>query len=976
MTPVGNRKLSQNTVFGVAGVLLAVFVAAAPDAFAQGTNGTIRGAVTDETGSALPGVTIVTTSPALLVPQLLIISDNDGNYLIRELPVGSYRVTYELPGFQRFVREAIEITARFTATINVTLAVGALQETITVTGASPVVDVASTEATESLSQEYLSDVVPVTRNLQDFASVMPGITPGRRPNIGGGEPTGGVFDTSYASDRQQGSYLMDGVEARQGGGGGILAGHGPDLAAMEELTISTVAGSAEQTIPGVFINMIIKSGGNMFSGRSEVQLQDQALQGNNLPDEVRAQGVNIGDATITNREFTGDLGGPIVRDRLWFYGAYRTQRTKKTALGFSFGRGEDGQYGTSDDIPGYQRVLLRNITGKFTYQASQNYKLIAMYTHNRQDFPTGPTTVGRTTPFEATTRMEWQPNQQKVEIQGSPSSRLVFQARLGRNYYLVKYSYKEPGSNNPFCECEVVDGIPTQFDNDLRINSGPTLSLAHRPRERWQPTGSVSWFPETEFAGTHEFKAGFKFFREYHGTGANEGLHGNYRLYFDTVDGVPSQPFEFRSYNYPIRQRNRMNEGGLYIQDAWRPHARLTLNLGLRYDHFYTFVPPQSKAPSQFGEGGDFPRVEANIWKQWAPRLGMAYDVGGDGRTVAKFTYGLYNMTPGDSFAGAYNKNGTIWKQYRWQDLNGNRDYDPGEVDLDVNGPDFVTLSSPRNNFVNPDLQGPTTHELTASVERELGADLGVKFMYILSNEVDLYENVNILRTHSDYTIPLSFTDPGADGRVGTADDGGPLTVWDYPTELRGGQFVGIQRQNRAGGDSRPRTQTFEVSIQKRFTGRWSVLGSASASKLNQPIDGIVENPNEERFNLNDELRWNAKMTGNYELPYEISLNGTFQIYSGLGGQRTARFRTPNGNVTLRMEPWGSQRSGVRPILNLRVAKNVGMDRGRLRLGLDVLNVLNNASPWGTNWLSGPTFADTRILDLPRIARVVLLYSF
>ena len=970
--------LSWNRFLSVVAVLLAVSVLAAPDAFAQTTNGTIRGTINDETGGALPGVTVVATSPALLVAQIVVVSGGDGNYLLPELPIGEYQVTYELGGFQQFVRSEIDIPSRFTATINVTMVIGALTESITVAGASPVVDVASTTNQQRLTTESLVDVIPVTRTIQDFAATMPGITPGRRPNIGGGEPTGGVFDTSYASSSQQGTYLVDGVDARQGGGGGQLAGHAPDLASMEELSISTVAGSAEQALPGVYISMIIKSGGNQFAGRYEAQLQSGRFQGNNLPQLIKDQGVNIGDATVYNREYTADIGGPILRDRLWFYGAVRHQGTQKNTLGFAFTPGADGEYGTTDDLPGVRDSSLRNLTGKFTLQLSQNYKFIAMYTHNREDFPMGISQNGRSTPFEATNRMLWQPNEQKIEIQGSPSSRMVFDLRLGRNYYLVSYSAK-PAGYNALCDCTLASR-PSQYDNDTRINTGPSLSLAQRPRERWQPMGSLSWFPENEALGTHEIKTGFNFYKEYHGTGSNEGLAGNYRLYFDTVGGVASQPYEFRAYNYPLRQRNNMNETGIYVQDTWRPHDQLTLNLGLRLDTFRAWVPPQSKAPAGFGFlGGDFPKTDVLNWREVAPRLGIAYNLTGDGKTVAKFTYGHYNMTPADSFAGAYNKNGVAWHQYSWNDLNGNRDYDPGEVDLDINGPDFQGLSSARNNIINPDLRNPTTKELTVSVEREIGADMGLSVTYIKVNEQDLYENVNVLRPYSAYTIPLSFTDPGPDGTVGTADDGavGAVTVWDYPASMKGAAFVGNKRTNRASGDG-PHTQTLEVTMTKRQTGRWSVLASAAATKWDQPRNGIEETPNEAYFNVNDTWSWQAKMTGSIELPYEMSLNGTAQIYNGLPGARTARFRTPNGNVTLRMEPLGAQSSGARPVLNTRLSKNLSLGGGqsRVRLSLDLLNILNNSSPWSVNYASGVTFGDIRTIDLPRIARFSFSYRF
>lgn len=951
--PIRDLRLHGGIVLRVVSVLFAVILLAGPHVSAQSrANGTIRGNVTDDTGGALPGVTITVTSPALLLPQVLGVTGADGGYSFPDLPIGQYRLTYELPGFQRLVREELQLTAGFTATVNVSLKLGAIEETITVTGASPVVDIASTTPTTNLTAKVLTEVIPATRTLQDIGATTPGIMPQRRANLGGGSATGGFYESAYGESSQN-TILVDGVNTRQGAGS---SGTGPDMTSMEELQVVTIAGGADQALPGVYLRMIVKSGGNTFSGRYEAQGQHHRFQSNNLSKELRAQGVSVGDAALHSAEFTGDLGGPLVRDKLWFYTALRYQDSDQTTLGFVRERGPDGVYGTADDVPMTRPATLDNETVKFTYQAARNYKLIGFYTRNGEKFPVNQST-SRFTPYEATSRFHWNPNEQKGELQGMPTNRFLFNVMVGRHYYDANYYPQEEFAH-----------LPASFDNTTRFNTGPSLNNVRRPRESWQPEGSVSFF-----AGDHELKAGFSLYRQYQGDVTLAGLHGSYRLILN--NGVPLQ---LQTYNYPVNPRNHLNEGGLYVQDTWRLARRITLNLGLRLDSFHTWIPEQTKEAGEFSPAGSFERIETGSWRELAPRLGVVYDLIGDGKTVLKSTFGLYNHTPSDAFPAAYNRNAPSSTTYRWRDLNNNGDYDPGEVNLDTNGSDFLSTSSAANNILNPDLRNPSTGEFTVSVERELMADFGARLSYYYRRRSDLYQNVNVLRPYGAYTTEIPRQDPGPDGLLGTGDDGGLVTVYDYPTALRGSRFVANQRTNRSP-DQDDSTQVVEVSVTRRTTGRWGMLGSFSAQKNHQWLSGIPASPNDDYFNLDTTWDWQGKFTGHYDLPWNVGLSGTYVIYSGVTGQRTVLFGgIPSAStVTLRVEPYGTQRAPVRPLMNLRVAKDVSaVGAGRFRLSLEILNALNSAGPWSMSWLSGPTFGNINQTEMARILRGSITYDF
>jgi len=928
-------------------------------------NATIRGRVTDATGGALPGVSVAATSPALITPQVAVVTDAAGEYALPDLPIGLYRVSYDLTGFQRFVRDGIQLTAGFTATINVVMRIGSVEESITVSGQSPIVDMTSATPRVSLPATFITDVLPVTRNVQEYMATAPGVVPSARADLGGGLNSGGQY-SAYGLGSQA-TYLIDGVDTRQGAGGSQQQGIGPDFASMEELQVVPVAGAAEQALPGLLLNMIVKSGGNQYHGRYEVQGQDDSLQSSNLTPELIAEGVNVGDTILNSFESSGDLGGRFIKDKLWFYGALRYQHAERTVLGFSLSPGPDGRYQTADDVPGTKLSHLHNETIKLTEQAGRAYRLIGLYTYNGENF--NIFNANRNLPWEATQPLRFYPQQAKAELQATPSGRLLFNLLLGMQ--------KANSSTQPVPN-RAANGAPSALDNATLLNTGPVLGFRTRPRISVEPVGSVSYFPSRELGGKHELKAGFKFYWQQQQSKWMEGLHGNYKLIFDTVGGIAHQPFQIQTVNYPVNPVQRLNEGGLYVQDAWRPTARLTMNVGIRYDSFHTWLPAQSKEVSQFSTAGSFPELETGTWRQWAPRISAAWDLFGTGKTVLKSTLGRYNHTPGDEFNEVYNRNGVVTTTYRWRDLNGNGDYDPGEVDLNTNGPDFVSIASGTTTLVNPDLRNPYTTQFTVGVDRELMPNFAGRFNYIYLSQTDLSSTINVLRPYNIYEALAPRQDPGPDGTLGTTDDGGNIVLYDYPAAYRGSAFVSNMRVN---GDAahRPVFKTYEVVLTRRATGRWGLLGSASATKNHRYLTVVPSSPNDDYFNVDDTWDWQAKITGNYEFPLKVTLSGSFQAYSPVKGQRTNLFRNiPSlSTATIRMEPFGETQGSARTLLNLRFSRTFAVrTTGRLKVGFDLMNALNGASPWMQSYASGPTFANILQIDSPRIARGSLTFSF
>jgi len=356
---------------------------------------TIEGRITDESNAAVPGVSVTIKSPALQLPEVTEISQSDGQYRFVDIPIGVYRVQYQLAGFQTVVHEDVRLNAGFVARIDVVLKIGGLNESITVSGQSPVVDVSTTAGITNFTHEMLQSV-PNTRSMWQVLAMSPGVRPAGTPDVGGSQLGIQQGYKNYGTTGQV-TPQLEGINTRQADS---TAGFFYDYAALEEAQVKAVGNEAEVALPGTNWIAIVKSGGNDFHGQYFFSGEQSSIQSDNLDDKLRANGVTSGNALRHVTDAGADLGGRIVRDKLWFYGALRDQRRQNEVIGYVQDAGKDGIYQTSDDTPGYQDLILTNQTFKTTFQASRSNKVIGFYQRNLKDEP--QSTAGRFVPFEAT----------------------------------------------------------------------------------------------------------------------------------------------------------------------------------------------------------------------------------------------------------------------------------------------------------------------------------------------------------------------------------------------------------------------------------------------------------------------------------------------------------------------------------------------------------------------------------------------
>ena len=946
-------------------------VAGLDTALAQSiASGTIHGTIKDESGGALPGVTATLTSRSLQVPELTTASDAQGSYRFVDLPAGTYRLKLELGGFATVIREDLRLTVGFVARIDATMSVGGLQETLTVNGQSPVVDVSSTSASVAFTKEVL-DAVPRGRDLQNIFAMAPGVTPAV-PDVGG---------STMAQRQNVSSYGVAAQPKLQVEGMNITMGADQNTAiyfndnTLEEVQIKTSGNDAEVSVPGISMVAVMKSGGNDFHGTYVSAFESPKAQSSNLDNSLRSQGLMATSPLKSFYDVSADLGGRLVRDKLWFYGAYSRQAKNEGVLGFVSGPGPDGKY--ADGPLAESQTYLAQYAMKLSYQISKNNRLVYAWQRGTKAQPQNG--ASRFVPLESTRDYKNPTAIQKAELQSTLNSRTLLNIVGGYSGYVTDYD-----AARSYARADA----PTRMDLETGLTTGSAALHQNKTRDRYQVEGSVSFFPDRSFGGKHELKTGGMMYRDRSSDGYLNNVQPNYILITDKINGVSGTPSQIQIYNTPVLPSDHEDIYAWYLKDTWRVASRVTVNLGLRWERQHSYLPAQTKPPARdfpaLFPGGSFPYKEIGTWTSTVPRMGVAWDLGG--KSVVKGSFGLYNYIFGDTFGDAYNTNATGSATFRWHDLNGDKLYEPGEVNLDPNGPDSLGIAGASSAVLNPNLKEPKTWESTASFERELAPALGFRAMYVYRRLVSYFDTPgpNILRPFSVYDIPITRRDPGPDGILNTADDGGKVTFYDYEPAYFGNAFLRTQATNSPNED---RFHSMEFTVTRRSSGRWMGEVSYFVVKNHRWLTRTFNSRNDYFFPVDDTWTWAGNASGSYRLPWNVSISGFLQSKSGILGQRTYIFRRadPDGgrsiaqlnNVTLRLEPFGSRRLAAINILNLRANKDLSLGRG-LKLGIDfdVFNVLNTNAPTAATFASGPTFGYVTGVIPARIARIAARLRF
>jgi len=725
-------------------VLFALLLAALPvPAFAQGggasSTGTIQGRVTDAQGAVLPGVTVTATSPSALGAQTAVTSET-GNYRFPALPPGVYTVVYELAGFNTVRREGIQLALGFTATLNIELALATLQETVTVTGESPVIDTTATRVQQNFKTEQLMSI-PNGRDMWSLLAVTPAVQM-TRIDVGGNRAGTQTGYSAYGLTGQV-RVLIEGINTTEGTGG---AGFYFDYSSLEEVFLGTTAQTAEMPNPGVQSQFIARSGGNQFSGEAYLDWYNGSLQGSNIPQDVIDRGIREHSNEIDKYyDWALNVGGPILQDKLWWFGTYRTQKNAVAQPAFAF----DSTFDTK----------LWNAVGKLTYQVNQNNKLIGYYQWGQKSQPlrllgcTGCAAYTYTDPGQTTLQDSgsWV---YKGEWNSTISDKVYLEVRAGDfGYY---FPLLANGSENFLWRdtgAAVVEGAERRWQLD---------------RDRKQLNVASTYFLDTASAGTHTFKAGLEVLREKGWEGFEQRWGGNVEtIYANGVSssvsfGFPSASGEVGSLSAhdDLQSIAAIDVIGLFVNDTWN-WGKLTMNLGARYDSYKGWLPEQAQLGGTNGPytlaAQSFAEVDQYTWNSFAPRVGFIYDFSGEGRSVLKANYGLFWHNPGVTLGSSANPNiPEKFVTYNWNDANRNRRYDAGET---VGNPTAQQVSGTIS--LNPDIKQPFTHEAGVFFEQQLTDTIGTRVGFVYKTEDDLTGNTFPGRNalNGAYSVPFNFVD-------------------------------------------------------------------------------------------------------------------------------------------------------------------------------------------------------------------------
>jgi len=967
-------------------IALAVCVTGAVSASAQPTTGSINGTILDNTGGVLPGVTITVESPALLGAQTTV-TDASGDYRFPSLPPGSYRLTYALPGFATIVREGVIIQIGFTATVNVKMMIATLEETVTVSGESPVVDVQNTAVKNAFNAEMMKNI-PNARDIWSLIAEAPGMTVSRF-DVGGSTAGTQTGYTSYGSSGQN-RVQIDGANTTEGTS---AAGFYFDYGAFDEVSFGiSSAADASMPTPGVLVNTVLKSGGNEFHGDVYFDYENESLQGDNTTNdaELVKQGLGQGTKIVKYYDPNGNLGGPIKRDKLWFFTSWRWQEVQTTTAGWPF---DDPNNPGPDFL-----TRLRNATYKLTYQLTPNNKIthFLQYGHKLQPYRNAQAAYS----LDAVYRQDSGSWAGKVEYNWIARPTLYFDMRA------ATFAYNWP--NNPYTPDLQVGTPSTIAPRRTDIGTGNTAGgyPGYRyDRRRYQGEMVGSAYRDAWLGSDHSIKFGWLSEIEWI-SDEEMTTRDNVILQFNSASGADfTTPYRVQLRNSPTRSIDKLWHHGLFLQDQFNIGKKVTVNAGVRWDYYNAFQPEQPVREAPFRDffyggvplqtsAGPFSLPAASFAGTWvvpakdsiikyagviAPRFGLSWDLRGDGRTVVKFNAGRFYANPGVGNSGDVNPIVLTTATFDWTDLNGDRLFQMNELGR------YRSLSGGSNNTVSSDLKDPWTDEVSAFVERQVITDMGVRVGFVykkLNNQLDL---MDLGRPYDLWSVPVSRTDPGPDGLTGTADDGPGFTSYNLADTSTVSRFEWQSRE-----DYDHWYKNIDLTVTKRMSHRWSLVSSFLYTWSHRTWFGSPRNGNEALNNVADSSIWTFKLFGTYEAPFDIRISPVLRHQAGDPLTRRLSVSTNGGTYTMVVEPEGSYREDNVTIFDIRTEKQFRLGSRRLGLFFDLYNINNsNAAqtldsivgrrnvlqPDGTS-LNLQRFLRPTVIISPRIAKFGLKFSF
>lgn len=1005
MTPIEEGNVFQLRSRCFLLVFLALLGLAAPG-LAQST---IAGLVTDESGSVLPGVTVEASSPALIERVRSVVTDGAGRYSIVDLRPGEYSLSFALPGFNSVNRPGIVVASNVNVPINTILKIGALEEAITVTGGTPVVDVQTTARREVISREML-DAVPTARNMQQIGALIPGLkTSGS--DVGGANAMNQTYISGHGVARKETTYQLDGMDIRTLSTDGTIQNY-VNEAANQEMVFQTSAIGADTSAGGVRLNIIPRDGGNVYRGSLYSGGSPKSWIADNITQDLRDRSFTVGDSTKQIFEISSYVGGPIQRDRLWFFGAVRRQAVDQifadTYSTDTLNR-SNWWIPPTNAGPGINDQYIINLTGRLTAQLSSRDKLTVFldrgFKWQGHDLVAGDhaETSSRITDPKNSVYYVGQ-----AKWTSTMSSRLLVEAGYSSSLLTRTSLYQPDVVQGPRGSAEwYANAAHQDLITGRRWKSSPDGERGVYPG-RYVVSSAVSYV-----TGSHASKVGVQW-----GFGSERNtrtqLADLVQLY---RNGVPDS---VRVFNTPTVAQESMNADlGLYAQDTWTRN-RLTLNLGARLDHFNSSIEATTMPAGRFAPERQMARVE-NLpnWTSISPRVGAAYDLFGNAKTALKASVGRYMETWSVGFANRYNPVSVANESRPWSDC----DFLPGTstcsgASLATNGDDIA-----QDNEIGPTqnsrfglpvaIRRPAEGikrgyniETTVGLQHQLRQGFGLNAVWYRRTLHNQARTDNLLVTNADYT-PVNVVSP-IDGSVITAYNLNPQKL---------GQ---VDQVDTTSSDSSLRRNTYN-GFELSFTGKLPFGGSAFGGWTSERTVDVAcdfrSDPNTLRFCDQSQLGIpflnEFKVAGSQPLPFGLVASVTLSSYAGgpvaavapVAGSATFTGLSTNWNLTRTTRyaadcigpcvpgalviPGLTQTSLIVPLtapgtkfLERREQLDFGIRRvfkfgsKELNTSAQVFNLTNSNSILGENQTFGTSLGRPTATLQPRIMRVSAQFTF
>ena len=921
----------------------------------------IVGTVRDESGAILPGVTVEVSSPALIEKVRSATTDDTGQFRIVNLSPGTYAVTFTLPGFSSVKREGVALTGTFTATINADLKVGALEETITVSGATPLVDMQSVTKQTVITRDII-DALPAARNIQAAAVMIPGVTTsgvvgqsGR--DVGGStklqQPSIVFRGNAQNIQRWDGFHLGNLAGANTGAGTSFYVND----AIAQELAYSSGADSAEMGNPGLYIDLVPKDGGNRFSGSAFFDYTHEPWAWSNHSARLKARGINDVTRVYEISDVNGGFGGPILRDRLWFYGAARFETLDVSVVDNYYDRNPAPYLYEPDlDRPAHDSGDIPNQSIRLTWQGTSKDKVQFWFTNQnkRRQFYNISATV---TPDGAGRQVTKYAQPITLRWTRTQTSRLLLEGGAAMGRTLFHNGYRE--TVTPAFDAATIQSTPIYAITDLSNNRSFGASIVGY--QAFGGTMKVGRFAATYVTGSHAFKSGIEYGVGHGPNGARNWFTGDVTMNFN--NGVPQQV----TLRIPRDQDDGYRDFQMFVQDRWTL-GRATLTGGLRYDYFVGIVNDSTLPASRWNAAQFFPGFEVQHWKDISPRGGISYDLFGNGRTALKVSVARYVAPESNGTAQNLNPQTTIGRTdlRTWRDLNG--DFSIYNADGSVQWDELGSTSNVNFGKTIPStatrdprtLDGwgvrGSTIEWQVIAQHELSSRVGLAAGYYRRNDGNLTTVDNTLVTNNDYTGPFCITAP----RHADLPGGGGYPIcglYDVTARARGLQQNHTTFSSNFG-DIVSQYQGFDASANIRLrTGTFINTGvNMQQRRLDTCAADRIDSPEAQFCNQLTPYRPDFKISASHTLPWAFQISGLFQLSPG--PQITASWSAPNSVIApalgrdlaagatavktiMLIEP-GTLYGENHKQLDLRLSRRFSVGRFRIRGDAALYNVFNS----------------------------------